>query len=318
MGCGAVYKIDPAGHETMLHLFKDGNDGALPFAGVTLDAAGNVYGTTSDGGTQGGGIVYKIDPGGHETVLHNFGPTGGNTDGAAPMAGVALDAAGNLYGTTNEGGTEHLGVVYKLDPAGNETLLHTFMGPDGERPGSVILDPAGNLYGTASGGPTGPGVVFELDTAGTYTLLHDFTGGADGGNPNTLTLDAAGNLYGTTTSGGVCDGCGVLYKLDTTGNYTVLFQFAEGPGGHDPVGELILDAAGNFYGATKLGGASNCGVVFKIDSAGQETVLYSFEGAPDGNEPYAGVIIDPAGDLYGTTYLGGKQKAGTVFKLTPP
>ena len=162
----------------------------------------------------------------NEIVLHNFSlPTG-----AQPVAGVIRDSAGNLYGTTANGGTVNLGVVYKLDRTGRYTVLYNFAGgPDGGVPeAGVIRDSAGNLYGTNFGGPgVNLGVVYELDAAGNYTVLYTFTGGADGANPNGVIRDSAGNLYGTTIADGIANS-GVVYKLDTAGNYTVLYTFMGG------------------------------------------------------------------------------------------
>ncbi len=214
--------MDPAGHETVLYRFTGGTDGNTPIGGVIADSAGNLYGTTYNGGTAGlggGGVVYKLDTSGHETVLYNF--TSG-TDGGAPNAGLTMDAAGNLYGTTLYGGVMgpsgiQQGLVYKLDTSGRETVLYTFTGGlDGGQPSfGVIRDAQGNLYGTASvGGSGGQGVVYKIDGDGNETVLYNFTGGADGGNPGYgLIEDSAGNLYGTTSvSGNSLDG-GVLFKL---------------------------------------------------------------------------------------------------------
>jgi uncharacterized repeat protein (TIGR03803 family) len=319
-GCGVVYKIDPAGHETVLHAFTY-DDGAEPRAGLTMDAAGNLYGTTYLGGLYSYGVVFKVDPSGQETVLHSFNAEAGN-DGGLPYAGVVLDGTGNLYGTTWFGGKHLAGSVYKLDPAGVETILHSFAGEptDGTDPtAGVVLDPAGNIYGTTfSGGSTNHGVIYKLDTSGTYTVLHNFTGAA-GAGPNGLIIDQAGNLYGTAEFGGACAGigCGVFFKLDKAGNYTALYYFTGTTDGANPRGILTLDEAGNFYGTTTAGGTEGKGVVFKFDSAGHEAVLYSFKGPPDGRIPYAGVTLDATGNIYGTTYLGGKQGVGVVFKLTP-
>jgi uncharacterized repeat protein (TIGR03803 family) len=334
-GWGIVYKVDPAGHETVLHSFTGGADGAYPYAGVILDSAGNLYGTTANGGLgtgyNGAGVVYKVDPAGHETVLYSF--TGG-ADGGYPEAGVILDSAGNLYGTTVNGGIAGLGVVYKVDTAGHETVLHSFTGgADGAYPhAGVIRDSAGNLYGTtAGGGITGPcagspfsigcGVVYKLNPASQETILYTFTGGADGGQPVASVIrDPAGNLYGTTQAGGAScmsgyPACGVVYRLDTAGQETVLYTFTGADGGAGPDGGVVRDSAGNLYGTTAGGGTSGWGAVYELNSAGQETVLYDFTGGTDGASPVAGVILDSAGNLYGTTYEGGKKSSGVVFKI---
>src|SRR3984885_3474730 len=352
---GVVYGVDTAGHETVLYAFTGGADGAYPYAGVIRDADGNLYGTAPYGGSAQGsagyGVVYKLDPSGTETVLYTF--TGG-ADGGTPYAGVIRDSAGNLYGTTGRGGTATCplnylgpagcGVVYKVDTTGQETVLYTFTGgADGGSPygAGLTIDSEGNLYGTTEfGGTASVGVVFKLDTTGQETVLYSFIGLADfatdGVYPGAgVILDSAGNLYGTTMDGGGvtnpgCGGeeCGVVFKLDPSGQETVLHAFTGGADGAEQYfgvfeGGVIRDPAGNLYGTTYLGGdlsgcyAEGCGVVFKMSPSGQETVLYTFTGGADGGNPYAGVIADPAGNLYGTTYNGGKNSAGVVFKLKP-
>ena len=277
----------------------------------------NLYGTTYYGGTAFNGSVYKLSPAGSETVLHNF--TGG-ADGANPAAGVILDSAGNLYGTTTHGGTTNKGIVFKLDTAGNETILHTFTGgTDGAYPeGGVVFDSAGNLYGT-----TTSGVEFKLNTTGNFAVQYTFTGSAGGYDLESgVVLGSAGNICGITyqAGGGNClqhDGCGLVYKLSPSGQETTLYTFTGGGDGGSPVAGLILDSAGNLYGTAQTGGEAGLGVVFKVDPLGNETVLHSFLGPPDGNEPCAAVTMDSAGNLYGTTYKGGKGTEGIVFKLTP-
>src|ERR1035441_5152380 len=245
--------------------------GAIPYAGVIRDSAGNLYGITFSGGTAGAGVVYKLDAAGRQTVLYSF--TGG-ADGANPNAGVIGDPEGDLYGTTPYGGTANqacpsgCGVVYKLDTTGRQTGLYSFPGgADGANPNAgVIRDPAGSLYGTAyHSGTTGWGVVFKLDTTGQYTVLYTFTGGADGGGPETSVIrDSAGNLYGTTCCGGTA-GEGVVYKLDVAGRETVLHTFTGGADGGTPESGVIRDSAGNLYGTTQDGGTSNWGIVYKLD-----------------------------------------------------
>jgi uncharacterized repeat protein (TIGR03803 family) len=219
-------------------------------------------------------------------------------------------------------------------------VLYAFKGaPDGSGPaGGVIQDAQGNLYGTtASGGDgsscnqsAGCGTVFKLSTTGNESVLYSFTGGADGSFPQAgLIQDSQGNLYGTTYWGGdtsLCDlsGCGTVFKVDTTGKETVLYAFKGGADGEGPQAGLIQDAQGNLYGTTTYGGdlscvASDglgCGVVFMLSAAGEETVLHTFAGGADGARPYAGVIQDAQGNLYGTTAYGGAGSCGIVFKLT--
>src|ERR1035438_3200534 len=317
---GVVYKVNTAGHQTVLYSFTGGADGGQTRAGVIRDSAGNLYGTTYGGGASGYGVVYKVDAAGHETVLYTF--TGG-PDGMWLYAGVIRDSAGNLYGTTYGGGAANAGVVFKLDTAGNETVLYNFTGgTDGAGPqAGVIRDSAGNLYGTAGGGivsacQRGCGVVYKLDTAGRETVLYTFTGGADGANPSAGVIgDSAGNLYGTTSGGGTA-GYGVVYKLDKAGHETVLYSFTGGADGDSPFTGVIRDSEGNLYGTASSAGGTPCcaGVVFKVSASGQETVLYTFTGGAGGSYPN-GVIRDSAGNLYGTTGGGGPANAGVVYKL---
>ncbi len=338
-GAGAVYKVDTSGRATVLYSFTGAADGGNPYAGLIRDAAGNLFGTTLYGGNlsscpnydPGCGVIFKIEPSGHETVLYAF--TGGS-DGAGPYAGLVRDSAGNLYGTTYGGGASGKGVVFKLDTAGNLTVLHYFTGGvDGGYPyGGVVLD-SGYLYGTTVfGGAANDGVVYKLDNAGHETVLYTFTRGADGGWPYAgVTLDPAGNIYGTTELGGAAD-AGVVFKLDNTGHETVLHSFTGGAGGSEPVAGVILDPAGNIYGTTWYGGSASgygYGVIFKLDPTGQESVLYTFQRGADGAAPRAGVIRDSAGNLYGTTTTGGGYTScpdgyghysagcGVVFKLDP-
>jgi uncharacterized repeat protein (TIGR03803 family) len=333
--CGVVFKVDTAGQEAVLYSFTGGTDGGSPYAGVLRDAAGSLYGTTCCSGADGAGVVFKIDAAGKETVLHAF--TGGS-DGGWPYAGLAHDNAGNLYGVSSGGGDFGKGVVFEVDTAGAETVLHSFTGRSdgGDPPGRLVLDTAGNLYGvTASGGellcPDGCGVVFKLTPGGTETVLHYFAGyPLDGSVPEEgLTMDSAGNIYGTTGFGGASNK-GTVFKLDASGNETVLYSFTGGADGASPYAPLVLDKAGNLYGTTYSGGDTGglcgadggCGVVFKLDTAGKETVLHTFTGE-DGLQPRGALLPDAAGNLYGTTSIGGDVSGcggvgcGVVFKLTP-
>jgi uncharacterized repeat protein (TIGR03803 family) len=328
-GYGTVFKLDTTG-ESVLYSFTGGLDGANPVAGLIRDAAGNLFGTTVTGGDFYG-TVFKLDTGGTETVLHSFRDRGG--DGGFPVAGLAADSAGNLYGTATEGGLSNVGIAFKLNSTG-ETMLHTFAGvPDGSAPAAgLIRDSAGNLYGTTpGGGAMGWGTVYKIDTAGTETVLYSFTGGADGGMPYaSLIEDSAGNLYGTTTWAGIAAGSagfGVVFKLDTAGTETVLYTFTGGADGGYPAAGLVQDSEGNLYGTTQAGGTgsgfSGDGVVFKLSSTGTETVLHTFTGGTDGLQPLAGLLRDSSGNLYGTAVGGGITNSGCpfgcgiVFKIAP-
>jgi uncharacterized repeat protein (TIGR03803 family) len=313
---GVVYSFNNAGNQTVLYSFTGGADGANPYANVLCDSAGNLNGTTLFGGSSGAGVVFRISGAGHESVLYSF--TGG-ADGGNPFYGLIQDSAGNLYGTTDGGGSAGVGVVFKLDKKGHETVLYSFTGGvDGAFPNGLIHDSAGNLYGTTQfGGAFGAGVVFKLDPIGNETVLYSFTGAADGGSPFAgVVEDSAGNLYGTTNGGG-SGGAGVVFKLDAVGHETVLYSFTGGGDGGYPSAGVTLDSVGNLYGTTSFGGSAGAGVVFKVDTAGNETVLNSFTGGKDGGYPFGGVIADLGGNLYGNTSGGGTAGVGALFKLDP-
>jgi uncharacterized repeat protein (TIGR03803 family) len=317
---------------TLLHTFKGNFDGTLPHGALLRDGAGNLYGTTSTGANHnciqdGCGSVFKLSPGGIETMLHRFV----QTDGAIPNANLIRDKSGTLYSTVAFGGSsacsgKGCGAIFSLDTTGKLTLLYVFTGgTDGQSPyAGLIRDPAGNFYGVALAGGTsdpcgltvGCGTIFKLDTAGKLTVLHIFTGGADGANPySALVRDSAGNLYGTASRGGTSNK-GTVFKLDPSGNLTVLHTFTgTGQDGSIPYAGLIHDAAGNFYGTTMVGGRYNSGTVFKLDPAGNQTVLYAFTGGTDGQAPWASLVMDKNGNLFGTTAFGGVYGDGTVFEL---
>ncbi len=285
-GCGTVFKLDADGNETILHRFGRGTDGRFP-NGVTRDAAGNLYGTTEQGGipalchdigANGCGTIFKVDASGRETILYRFR---GANDGEIPVGGVILDSAGNLYGTASIGGANTYGTVFKLDANGKFSVLHSFTVNEGcFVEASLLRDAAGNLYGTTDGcGKFGEGTVFKLAPSGKMTVLHTFTGGTDGGFPGgPVVQDKAGNLYGSATFGGnltapLCTlpettgpGCGVVFKIDTSGQYTVLHAFKGTDG--QWVGGVILDAADNLYGTAVDGDiptGGEYGTVFKIE-----------------------------------------------------
>jgi uncharacterized repeat protein (TIGR03803 family) len=321
---------------TELYAFNSsGNlsDGGSPEAGVTRDTEGNLYGTTFFGGTGTGcdiyfagcGTVFKVDTSGTETVLHSFG---GAHDGWNPTARLILDAAGNLYGTTGYGGAHGRGTVFKVDKAGNETIIHSFAGgTDGDRPNAgLVEDAAGNLYGTTQYGGRGCdgqgcGTVFRISPDGRETVLYRFADFPDGASPlGGVALDSLGNIYGTTWLGGT-HSFGTVFKIDMCGGEKVLHSFAGGSDGANPLDAPVLDKAGNMYGTTAAGGASGStplglGTLFKVDTAGHESILYSFTGGSDGANPYAHLLVDTSGDLYGTASSGGCCGQGSVFKFS--
>jgi len=297
---GVIYKIDSAGKQKVIYSFKDIYDGYNPYTAVTLDSAGNIYGTTLHGG-YGDGTVYEVDAAGHELMSYYFGAA--SDDGSIPSSGVVRDAAGNLYGVTSKGGASNYGTVYKIDPSGAESIVYSFTGgKDGSGPNSLIRDDAGNLFGTTAAGGygSGLGVVFKIDTAGHESVAYRFNG-TDGAMPMGVALDSAGNLYGTAMNGGAFN-YGVVFEL-TAGRERVLYSFPGGANGANPVAGLVLDAAGNIYGTTMNG------VVFQLDTAGQESVIYSLNGSLA-----SGVTLDSSGNLYGVIPSPGN---GVVYKITP-
>ena len=341
----------------LLHNFGSGTDGQDPMSGLTRDAVGNLYGITMYGGSNCGvdgcGTVFELSPaaggGWTEKVIYNFGS---GTDGSYPFGGVNLDAAGNLYGTTSFGGAYGLGIAFKLSRGAGgdwtETVLDNFGNGSGAAipAATLVFDAAGTLYGTSESGgiyscyagQVGCGTVFELtpNANGTWTetVLHSFGSGTDGRNPYAgVIFDSAGSLYGTTEFGGDnnCapqnDGCGIAFQLTPNANgtwtETVLHNFAQdGTDGYDVIASLTRDAAGNLYGTTGEGGTTDNGIVFELapaaDGSWTEAVLHNFAGAPDGAVPTSGLTFDSAGNLYGTTGFGGVYGGwGTVFEMSP-
>jgi uncharacterized repeat protein (TIGR03803 family) len=335
-----------------LYKFKGGKDGSQTHAGLVFDRAGNLYGTTYNGGAYEVGVVFKLTPkpdgSWRESVLHSFCPS--CMDGELPVGGLIFDKAGNLYGTTPNGGADAGGTAFKLTPNADgswtESVLYNFClnfsCPDGEDShAGLIFDKAGNLYGTtAYGGAYDRGVAFKLtpnaDGSWTESVLYNFcslTNCPDGwGSYAGLIIDKAGNLYGTTYYGGnlSCqfgDGCGVVFKLTPNGDgswrESVLHSFcslANCSDGEGPAAGLIFDKAGNLYGTTLASGAYGRGVVFKLtpkaDGSWREKVLHRFTGGKDGGGSVGSLIFDRAGNLYGTTEASGAYGWGVVFKLT--
>jgi uncharacterized repeat protein (TIGR03803 family) len=269
-------------HYKTLHQFKAGSGGARPYGGLIMDQAGNLYGPTTLGGAANLGTAFELTPGANgkwtEYVLYSF--TKGN-DGISPQSSLIFDLAGNLYGTTGFGGAHGLGTAFKLTPGANGKW--------------------------------------------TEHVLHSFTGGNDGGVPwGPLVLDQVGNLYGTTTNGGAAK-IGTVFELTPGANdqWTehVLHRFTGRNDGAGPLAPVIFDRVGSLYGTTFQGGRGGWGVVFKLtpqaDGSWKEKVLHSFRGSGDGGPTAAPLTFDQTGNLYGTTFQGGRGGWGVVFKLTP-
>jgi uncharacterized repeat protein (TIGR03803 family) len=341
-GGGSVWQLSPVGDgwvHTVLYSFTGGADGGEPYKGVTLDAAGNLYGTAVTGGSgscEGGcGVTYKLTKSGAtwtQSVIHVF--TGG-ADGSGPGARVAVDNRGNVYGMTPTGGANGLGTIYALHAKSNGSwafrVIHTFTGGSDGSSGSAgkLLLRGGHIYGAATtGGANGAGVVFELTpTQGGewgFKTLYSFKGAPDGVFPyGALLFDATGHLYGTTYYGGAND-LGTVYQLSPRGtgewNERVLYSFQAGSDGNSSISNLVSDAAGNLYGTTSEGGLGS-GTIFKL-TRGQggtwtESIPHSFQGPPDGAFPYAGMVGDGAGSFYGATVHGGDDDEGAIYRFTP-
>ena len=351
LGYGAVYQLIPqsdgAWVSRVIHSFDPNGirDGFNPEGTLIIDSEGNLYGTTANGGQFGGGTVFELiatEAGWHERLLHSFS----GYDGSSPISALTFDSSGNLFGTTLEEGANSncyeaaCGTVFELLRTSNggwiEKTIHNFAndGADGYGPTSgVIVDAAGNLYGTTQygGGSTacsnGCGVVFKFSPGPggrwTETILHSFQG-PEGDFPMAPLTLYAGALYGTTEGGGT-DGAGTVFQLSSTGNggwtYTVLHSFlVNGVDGYYPLfGALIRDSSGNLYGTTYEGGSDFYGAVYELTSSGglwDETVLSSFADG-NGEYPKSGLVFDQLGNLYGTTNGGGAAGKGVVFELTP-
>jgi uncharacterized repeat protein (TIGR03803 family) len=333
---------------TVIHEFTGWYDGGQPQAGLTIDRAGNLEGTTFLGGADDMGVVFKLVHSGSGWTVNPLYEFAGGTDGSHPQARVIVGPDGNLYGTTYSGGTGNCqefpgcGIVFKLSPPPticravqcpwNETVLYRFHGgPSGGNPGpgDLLFDSQGNIYGTTeSGGEMGLGTVYELTPSnGTWveTVLHSFTGGVDGGAvPYAgVIMDSTSNLYGTTLGGGPGSG-GTVFELSPSGSgwtEKMLYGLQQTDGSYVTAG-VIFDRAGNLYGATQSGGPTGGGTAFELTPSGGGwtfNVIYAFPnpGNNDGG-PYSSFSMDQAGSLYDTTpgwNDGGN--AGTIFKLTP-
>jgi uncharacterized repeat protein (TIGR03803 family) len=353
---GSVGNVTPIYAFTAFNAGSTSNtDGANPIGALVQDAQGNLYGTTQTGGSNGNGTIFEISSAGSFTVLHNFGPTTGNTDGAQPYAGLTIDANGTLYGVAATGGANGNGVVFKLVISGGTpqySVLHTFaaltssnpnINPDGAIPqGALLIGLDGSLYGTTTtGGSGGAGTVFSITTAGSnFTTLHHFgrytaaTVGSsltvyensDGAAPvGALVQDAGGTLWGTTQAGGT-NGTGTVFAITTAGALTTIHTFGAytvtssgadvNSDGAGPTAALLIGSDNAIYGTTYAGGTAGYGAIFRISAGtGALTTLWSFTGNVDGGLPTAGLVQGSDSNLYGTTGIGGANTNGTVYSL---
>lgn len=325
---GVLYRVTRAGVETVLHNFGGPGDGGGPQSELMMDARGLIYGTTRFGGTGSAscGTVYRMGPsGGGYKVLYSFP---GGKGGCQPESRLVMDKDGNLYGMS-QGGADGLGLVFKVAPGGHGTVLKQFAGKNGAYPPSpsgLIMGADGNLYGTTTqGGAHGGGIVFKMTPDGTETVLHSFQCCfGDGQNPAAgVIMDKAGNLFGTLKTGGAFN-VGSVFKLAPDKRLTVLYSFPGGRQGQYPSSGVVMDAQGNLFGTASGGrnlpscgsfGGGLCGVVFKVTQGGQGFLVHLFNGV-DGWSPVGDLAIDRAGNLYGVTYYGGTSDAGVLFKVT--
>jgi len=309
------------GPEEVLYALSGGTDGRYPDSGLTAGGDGNFYGTTTYGGANNLGTVFKITPEGVHTVLYSF--KGGPGDGQYPASGLELGNDGAFYVTTTAGGAFGLGTFFRITLDGKETMLYSFGGSGtGATPQGLTLLADGNFYGTTtSGGANNLGTVFKMTPGGAQTVLYSFATGLDGQSPAAgLSSDSDGNLYGVTFYGGT-DNFGTIFRIapDGTG-YATLHSFAGGTTDGQYPGVKLRDVSdGSLYGSTGSGGASGLGTIFRYDpGSGVTTVIYSFSGAPaDGSQPSCRLRKGHDGNLYGATYYGGYFDLGTFFRITP-
>jgi uncharacterized repeat protein (TIGR03803 family) len=356
-GFGTVFTTDSAGHVTPVHQFSNA-DGANPIGAMIQASDLNLYGTTAYGGTSNHGVVFRMNLAGSFSTLYSFS---GSNDGSEPTGGVIQAADGSFYGTTYAGGTSNAGTVFRIGSTGTLTTIYTFSGgADGKGPeGSLVDGGDGFIYGTTEVGGNltcqvwpiaGCGTVFKIDSSGHLTTLHSFSGGADGANPaEGLIVARDGYLYGTTLFGGdsSCQvssytGCGTIFKISAAGSLQTLHAFSGAADGGVPFSSLLQASDGDFYGTTTAGGNQSClviaageqfstyigcGTVFKMDTAGHVSALYSFNGTPGGgSNPFSALIQGSDGYFYGSTRWGGSAVCsytndggcGTIFRLAGP
>lgn len=330
--CGTVFELSPNGSggwiETVLYSFTGYEGLSYPTGSLVFDSAGNLYGTAEGNGAHGWGAVFKLSPGSvgaswTETTLYSFA---GGTDGANPSSGVVIDAAGNLYGTTGAGGSGGSGTVFELSPSGGGWTEQVIYNTDTSWYAGLTMDSGGSIFGVSQS------QVFELQTNGSGRwnpiVLHTFNANKSGRKlrtaPNgTLAFDKAGNIFGTNTGGGAYKR-GAVFELTPgkNGKYKerTLYDFGSMPGdGAYPLAGVVLDGAGNVYGATTEGGINNSGAVFELvapvgKGSYQGKTLWSFNGT-DGDSPEYSLIMDSVGNLYGTTTYGDGNPDGACYGL---
>ena len=337
-GKGTVFQMASNGTIITLHSFSGGLDGSTSWAKLIQAGDGNLYGTTTQGGSQGAGTVFQITTAGAVTTLYSFGSDPSGTDGGFPYCGLVQASDGGLYGTTAHGGANSNGTVFQISTGGAYSSLFSFSpltatsttsgnyytNADGAQPwASPIQGSDGNLYGTTvSGGATGNnyGTAYRISLSGELTALHSFSGGVDGGRPIAGLIQASdGSFYGVASVGGA-NGGGSIFRITADGAFSTLHSFGK-KDGTGPVAALMQATDGNLYGTTSQGGSHGSGTIFRITIGGALTTLYNF-GAVDRNgfnsDGASPKCLNQASDgkLYGTTSLGGVHGTGTVFSLS--
>jgi uncharacterized repeat protein (TIGR03803 family) len=323
-GPGTVFRITPQGKLATIYDFCSQTncvDGSEPYGGLVLGTDGDFYGTTSQGGTNDDGTVFKITAGGNLTTLYSFSTAG--AAGGGPMAPMIQARDGNFYGTTQFGGEAcNMGAIFKITPNGTLTPLYGLGCSDGSDLTAPLMQASdGNFYSTTElGGAHGYGSIFRITPAGEFSTFYSFSS-TDGSAPAGALVQATdGNLYGTTYQGGAfntcANGCGTVFKISLAGVLSTIANL-EPSGPANPIAALIQATDGNFYGTSYAGGSSgDWGTVFEVTPSGNLKVLHSFDGN-DGGQPYGPVTQDTNGDLYGTTTNGqGTAAQGTVFRET--
>ena len=317
-------EVVPKGYR-VLYEFKCAPDGNGPLGGVAVDAAGDIFGTTSQGGAIDYGAVYELKPSGQsytESIVHSFDIN----DGYYPVAAPIVDQDGNIFVTAKQGGTYNQGTAMELSPSGSGysvTALYSFgSGTDGQAPSAPFLEQGTTLYTTTQyGGANGQGTAVAFSASGlTETGLISF-GGTIGAQPEAgMVADASGTLYGTTSTGG-STAYGTVYTIVPSNGFTsaeLLFTFPGGSAGGGGPNSLLLDSSGDIFGASIVGGVGYNGDVYELtpgNSGYRETILHAFSGTPDGSHPYSGLaLIDNL--LYGTTGGGGTNSDGAIYRIS--
>ena len=323
-GAGTLFSVTSASKVTTLHKFAGATEGMQPNDMLAVDPQGNVYGTTQGGGAFGGGTIYEFTTAHALKVLHAFNAAAG--DGATPYQGLVRSSDGALYGAAAGGAISTNGSVFEVNPKGVYGSRYEFLsGGDGHCPfSSVAVDSKGYVYGTVVGNGSGGdpnGAVWKLSPTNKLTPLYVFRDKGDGEYPDQAPIvDAAGNVYGTMITKNKVEYAGAVWKIDTTGKFSIIHQFAGKADGYGPNGPLMMNTDGNLYGTTQSGGGTatkpGYGTLFRITPAGQFAVIHTFTGA-DGSNPTGTLAHDASGAIYGATSGNSGGTGGTVYKIKP-